>query len=119
MPNLGNTILHVSPDAALSKSRHVALAAIGYHVVSVPTVVAAIFEISMGRCGVLRLCHKLNHTGRCSLAEFFHTNCPDPYIVAVLAHASDHYPPRTHDCVIYAPDHGALVTLMRRRLSAA
>lgn len=119
MPDRGSTVLHVSPDAALAKSRHEALTPIGFDVVCVQTVTAALFEISMGRCGILLLCHKLDYTGRCTLAEFFHKNCPTPYIVAVLAHEHDHYPPQTHACVVYEQDHGGLVAVMRRRLSAA
>jgi len=68
----------------------------------VATVVAALLEISFGRCGVLVLCHKLHHTERCTLAEYFHNNCPDPYIVAILAHEQDHYPPQAHVRVIYS-----------------
>jgi DNA-binding NtrC family response regulator len=119
MSDRRSTVLHVSPDTAQARSRHEALTSIGYYVVCVQTVTAALFEISMGRCGILLLCHKLDHTGRCTLAEFFHKNCPDPYIVAVLAHEHDHYSPQVHVCVIHAQDHGPLVTVMRRRLSAA
>ena len=62
-----------------------ALTAAGCHVVSVETVSAALFEISMGLCEILLLCHKLDHARRCTLAEFFQQNCPDLYIIAVLA----------------------------------
>jgi hypothetical protein len=83
------------------------------------TVLAAWFEISMGRCGILLLCHKLDHTGRCTLAEFFHRSCPDPHIVAILAHEADHYPPQAHARVLFSKDHGHLLTVMRKRLIAA
>ncbi|MBV8476320.1 MAG: hypothetical protein JOZ36_06620 [Acidobacteria bacterium] len=112
------TVLHVSPDPALANSRAQALSPIGCHVVSVETVVSALLEISLGRCGILLLCHKLDHTGRCTLAEYFDKNCPDPYIVAVLAHDDDHFPPQAHACVVHSPDHGSLVTVMRQRLAA-
>ena len=118
MRGCSSTVLHVSPDTALAKSRDEALISTGFNVVSVQTVTAALFEISMGRCGILLLCHKLDHTGRCTLAEFFHQNCPNPYIVAVLEHEHYHYPPQTDACVVYEKDHSALVALMRR-LSAA
>jgi DNA-binding NtrC family response regulator len=119
MSDRGRTVLHVSPDAALAQSRSRALASIGYDVISVETVVAALFEISMGRCGILLLCHKLDHTGRCTLAEYFHQNCPDPYIVAVLGHEHDHYPPQAHARVVFSEDPGHLVRVLRQRLSAA
>jgi hypothetical protein len=113
------SVLHVSPDTALAESRTRALAAIGYEVVCVETVVAALFEISMGRCGILLLCHKLDRNGRCTIAEYFHKNCPDPYIVAVLAHEQDHYAPQAHARVVFSRDHGPLVKVFWQRLSAA
>ena len=114
-----STVLHVSPDAALAKSRSQVLTAVGYEVVWVQSVVTALFEISLGRCGILLLCHKLDHERRCALAEYFHRNCPEPYIVAVLAHKDDLYPPQAHAQVVHSQDHDSLVTLMRQRLAAA
>jgi hypothetical protein len=119
MRDRSKTVLHVSPDAALAESRTQVLTAIGCHVFSVQTVVAALFEVSLGRCGILVLCHKLDRSGRCTLAEYFQQNCPEPYIVAVLAHEDDHSPPQAHARVIYSKDHGALVKVMRQRLAAA
>ncbi len=119
MPDRRSTVLHVSPDAALAKSRMRALNSIGCHVLCVDTVVAALFEISMGQCGILLLCHKLDHTGRCTLAEYFHQNCPEPYIVAVLAHENDQFPPGAHARVVHSRDHGSLIAVMRQRLSSA
>jgi hypothetical protein len=119
MSDRGRTVLHVSPDTTLAKSRTRALTPIGYQVVCVETVVAALFEISMGRCGILLLCHKLDHTGRCTVAEYFHQNCPKPYIVAVIAREHDHYPPQAHARVVFSQDHAHLVRVLRQRLSAA
>jgi hypothetical protein len=119
MADRGRTVLHVSPDTTLAKSRSRALTSIGYEVVCVESVVAALFEISMGRCGILLLCHKLGHTGRCTVAEYFHQNCPDPYIVAVLEHEHDHSPPHAHARVVFSQDHAHLVSVLRQRLSAA
>jgi len=119
MRDRSRTVLHVSPDVGLAESRTQALTAIGCEVFSVQTVVAALFEVSLGRCGVLVLCHKLDHSARCTLAEYFQQNCPEPYIVAVLAHAEDHWPPQAHARVIYSKDHGALVKVMRQRLAVA
>ena len=119
MADRQKTVLHVSPDSALARSRTTALTSIGYEVTCVATVVAALFEISFGRCGVLVLCHKLHHAGRCTLAEYFRKNCPDPYIVAILAHEQDHYPPQAQARVVYSQDHQPLVGVMRQRLKAA
>jgi hypothetical protein len=119
MSDRGRTVLHVSPDTTLAKSRTRALTPIGYQVVCVESVVAALFEISMGRCGILLLCHKLDHTGRCTVAEYFHQNCPDPYIVAVLAHEHGPYPPQAHARVVFSEDDAHLVSVMRQRLPAA
>ena len=119
MNGRSNNVLHVSPDVDLAESRTKALTAIGCQVFSVQTVVAALFEISLGRCGILLLCHKLDHRGRCTLAEYFHQNCPEPYIVAVLGHSDDHYPPQAHVRVVHSRDHGSLVKVMRQRLAAA
>ena len=119
MGDRSKSVLHVSPDAALTESRAKVLTAIGCEVFSVQTVVAALFEISLGRCGILLLCHKLDRTGRCTLSQYFHENCPEPYIVAVLAHEADHYPPEVHACVVHSQDHSSLVKVMRQRVAAA
>ena len=119
MADRRRTVLHVSPDATLARSRTEALTVIGFEVSCVQTVGTALFEISLGRCGVLVLCHKLDPTGRCTLAEYFENNCPEPYIVAILAHEHDHYPPQAHARVVYSQDHQLLVGVMRERLRAA
>jgi hypothetical protein len=114
-----STVLHVSPDSALAESRTNALTKIGCQVVNVETVSSAVFEINLGRCGILLLCHKLHAEGRSYLAEYFRKNCPDPFIIAVLAHERDHYPPKAHAKVVYARDHRPLVALLRQRLASA
>ena len=119
MADRRRSVLHVSPDSTLARSRTEALTAIGFEVSCVQTVIAALFEISLGRCGVLVLCHKLDHAGRCTLAEYFQQNCPEPYIVAILAHEHDHYPPQAHARVVYSQGHQTLVGVMRQRLKAA
>jgi hypothetical protein len=119
MPDRGRTVLHVSPDTGLAESRTRALASIGYQVVRVETVVSALFEIRLRRCGILLLCHKLDHTGRCTLAESSQQNYPDTHIVAVLAHEHDHYPPLAHARVVFSQDPGPLVRVLRQHLSAA
>ncbi len=112
------TVLHVCPDPALAGSRRRVVTAIGYDVVWVQSESAALFEISMGRCGILLLCHLLPEAARASLTDYFHTHCPHPYIVAVVAHESETHPPRAHARVINSPDHAGLAAVLRQRLAA-
>jgi hypothetical protein len=118
MPERGRTVLHVSPDTGLAESRTRALNSIGYQIVRVETVVSALIEIRLRRCGILLLCHKLDHTGRCTLAESSQQNYPDTHIVAVLAHEHDQYPPQARARGL-CPGHGPLVRVLRQHLSAA
>jgi hypothetical protein len=78
MEGRARTVLHVCPDRALAGSRRRVVTAIGYDVVWVQSESAALFEISMGRCGILLLCHLLPEAVRASLTDYFHTQCPDP-----------------------------------------
>jgi hypothetical protein len=112
------TVLHVCPDRALAGSRRRVVTAIGYDVVWVQSESAALFEISMGRCGILLLCHLLPAAVRASLTDYFHAKCPDPYIVAVVAHDAEPHPPRAHARVVYSPDHAGLATVLRQRFAA-
>jgi hypothetical protein len=112
------TVLHVCPDQALAGSRRRVVTAIGYDVVWVQSEGAALFEISMGRCGILLLCHLLTAAVRASLTDYFHAKCPEPYIVAVVAHEADPHPPRAHARVVYSADHAGLAALLRQRLAA-
>jgi hypothetical protein len=112
------TLLHVCPDAELAGSRSRVLSAIDCHLVWVRSESAARFEISLGRCGILLLCHLLSDAARASLADYFHTRCPDPYIVAIVASEAEPLPPGAHARVIYSPDHAGLAAVMRQRLAA-
>jgi hypothetical protein len=112
------TVLHVCPDRTLAGSRGRVVTAIGYDVVWVQSESAAFFEISMGRCGILLLCHLLPEAVRASLADYFHTKCPNPYIVAVVAHEAEPYLPRAHARVVHSPDHVGLAAVLRQRLAA-
>jgi hypothetical protein len=118
MEDRDRTILHVCPDRELAGSRQRAVTAIGYDVIWVQSEAAALFEISMGRCGILLLCHLLPAAVRASLADYFHTKCPDPFIVAVVAHEAEPHPPRAHARVVYSPDHAGLAAVLRQRLAA-
>src|SRR3569832_1966556 len=94
------SVLAVSPDRELSAIRHTCLSRAGFYVVSVLSESAARFEIHFGQCGVLLLCHKLTPWSREALAGDFHRMCPDPFIVAVLAHERDHPPTQAHGSVV-------------------
>jgi DNA-binding response OmpR family regulator len=118
MAERARTILHVCPDRELAGSRRRVVRAIGYDVVWVENEGAALFEISMGRCGILLLCHLLPETVRGSLTEYFRTQCPDPYIVAVVAHETEPHPLGAHARVLYSADHAGLAALLRQRLAA-
>ena len=91
--------------------------AMGYDIVWVQSGGAALFEISMGRCGILLLCH-LPEAVRASLTSYFHAQCPDPYIVAVVAHECETHPARAHARVVYSADHAELAAVLRQRLAA-
>jgi hypothetical protein len=118
MEHSARTVLHVCPDPELAGSRRRVVTAVGYDVVWVRSEAAALFEISMGRCGILLLCHLLPETVRGSLTEYFHTQCPDPYIVAVVAHETEPHPLGAHARVLYSADHAGLAALLRQRLAA-
>lgn len=110
-------MLHVSPDRELAGSRERVLKAVGYEV-WVDSESGALFEISMGRCGILLLCHKLSSAARESVANCFHAKCPDPFIVAILAHEADHCPSRAHARVVFRGDHAELAAVLQQRLVA-
>ena len=118
MESHARTVLHVCPDRELAGSRLLVLKAVGCDVVWVQSGGAALFEISLGRCGILLLCHKLSRATRTSVADYFHTNCPDHYIVAIVAHEAETHPRCAHARVIYSADHAGLAAVMRQRLAA-
>jgi hypothetical protein len=111
------TVLHVCPEPQLAGSRQRVVKAIGYDVVWVQSESAALFEISLGRCGILLLCHLLSEAVRTSLTNYFHEQCPDPYIVAIVAHEADTLA-RAHAHVVYSPNHAGLAAVLRQRLAA-
>jgi phosphoribosylpyrophosphate synthetase len=69
----------------------------------------------MGRCGILLLCHLLPETVRASLTDYFHSQCPNPYIVAVVAHEAETHTPLAHARVVYSPDHAGLAAVLRAK----
>jgi hypothetical protein len=110
-------VLAVSPDKQLARLRHAIMSDAGFEVVSVNSESAARFEIHLGLCGVLLLCHKLGHPAREGLARDFEKRCPDPYIIAILANASDRFPKQAHKVLIHSPDFGPLVEALTEKLA--
>jgi len=76
MADQARTVLHVCPDREVAGSRRRVVTAIGYDVVWVQSESAALFEISMGRCGILLLCHLLPKAVRASLTDTSTLNVP-------------------------------------------
>lgn len=113
-----NTVLAVSPDRQLAQFRHRSLSDAGFEVVSVHSESAARYEIYLGQCGILLLCHTLPPSARESLAQDFEHRCPDPYIVAVLATPNDHFPPQAHKCILHSLDPSVLVKAVQEELAA-
>jgi hypothetical protein len=111
-------VLHVSPDRILARSRQQVLSKVGLQVFCVYTVSAALFEVSLGRCGTLLLCHQLKKDSRASLAAYFHEHCPEPFIVAILADENDYCPPQAHARVLHSADHIPLLLLFREKQPA-
>ena len=113
MEERARTLLHVCLDPKLAGSRRRMATAMGYDIVWVQSGGAALFEISMGRCGILLLCH-LPEAVRASLTSYFHAQCPDPYIV--VAHEK---PMGACPCApVYSPDHAGLAAVLQQRLAA-
>jgi hypothetical protein len=77
-----------------------------------------LFEISLGRCGTLLLCHQLNKNSRESLAAFFHEHCAEPFIVAIVVDENDSCPPQTHARVVHSSDHVARLRVFREKVAA-
>jgi hypothetical protein len=111
-------VLQVAPDRELARFRDRVLSEVGFSMVSVHTESDALFEISLGRCGILLLCQQLTRASREALAMFFHEHCPEPFIVAILADENDHCPPHTHARVVHSPDPAALVRVFREKMAA-
>ena len=113
------TILSVCPDKQLSRRRERVLQRAGLLVISVHTEVAARYEITLGRCGVLLLCHLLTWEARNDLARLFHESCPQPpHIVCVLAEQHHPCPEHATATVLHSCDAAALVNAVKPRRAA-
>jgi len=78
-----NTVLSVSPSKEKLIVRHATLRDAGMKVVSVFTLAEARFEIQMGRCGSLLMCHRLSTKQADDIAKLFRRYCPQGRIVFV------------------------------------
>jgi hypothetical protein len=117
MGQLHKNVLAVSPDRNLAQSRQKALSRVGFFVISVFSDLEARWEISLGRCGILLLCHKLRTSTRDELASYFHQHCPEPFVVAILSHHGESRPPHAHVCVVHSDDHVMLVEALRKKVA--
>jgi hypothetical protein len=81
---MNGAILSISPHPGLLETRHRALQAAGFQVFSVSSETEAMFEIQMGRCGVLVLCHRLHEDVRHCVAREFKKYCFDGVIVGIV-----------------------------------
>jgi DNA-binding NtrC family response regulator len=78
-----NTVLSLSPNEDILKSREETLRKEGLNVISVMSPVQARFEIEMGRCGVFLICYRLSSEEAQELSRLFRTNCREGRIVFV------------------------------------
>jgi hypothetical protein len=77
-------VLSLSSDQKSLVEREVALCNEGLFVVSVASEAEARFEIMMGLCGVLLICHRTNPDVTQELATLFKQNCPEGVIVFIM-----------------------------------
>ena len=78
-----NTVLSVTPNKDALVVRETALQKGGFKVISVMTPIEARFEIEMGRCGTLLICHRLSETDANEIAHLFRRYCPNGQIIFV------------------------------------
>jgi hypothetical protein len=85
-------VLSVSPNERALIVRHNTLKNAGMKVTSVLTPAEARFEIEMGRCGQLLMCHRLSPDQADDIAELFRRYCPEGRIVFVTDHSDPRVP---------------------------
>lgn len=78
-----DTILSVTPSKEALVVREATLRKGGFKVISVMSPVEARFEIEMGRCGTLLICHRLSEADSSEMARLFRRYCPEGRIVFV------------------------------------
>ena len=82
---MNEAILSISPHRHLLELRKHALENAGFVVISVNSEVEALFEIRMGQCGVLVLCHRLHQEVHRSLSSEFRKYCVKGVVVGIMA----------------------------------
>jgi len=87
-----NTVLSFSHDSDLLLQREAALRSGGFEVISVKTESQARFEIEMGRCGVLLICHGASAGTIQDLTKLFRRRCPTGSIVFVMNRTDESVP---------------------------
>ena len=97
-----NTVLSVSPNKETLIVRHTTLRDAGMKVVSVLTPAEARFEIQMGRCGNLLMCHRLSSEQADDIAKLYRRFCPKSRIVFVTEGSSRASAPQEADA--YVPE---------------
>lgn len=96
-------VLSFSAHQELLTSRGNALRHAGYEVFSTTSEINARYEIEMGQCGVLLLCHTIHEAVRRDLATLFSNNCHGG-IIAFVMHPSRQEP--SHDTNLSLLDSG-------------
>ena len=78
-----NTVVSISPSREALVLRQTTLQNAGMNVVSVLTPMQARFEIQMGRCGNLLICHRLSAQAADDIARLYRQYCPKGRIVLI------------------------------------
>jgi hypothetical protein len=97
-----NSVLSCSPSDEALIVRHTFLRNAGMEVTSVHSPAEARFEIEMGRCGSLIICHQLSSLEANEISELFRRYCPKGRIVFVTGGPTPDQVPEAAD--IYVPE---------------
>jgi len=97
-----NSVLSCSPNEEALIVRHTLLSNAGMNVTSVMTLTEARFEIEMGRCGSLLICHRLSSPQLDDITTLFRRYCPKGRIVFVTGGTIPDHVPEAVD--IYVPE---------------
>ena len=78
-----NTVLSLSRSSEALKARETVLRNGGLNVISVSSPIEARYEITMGRCGVLLICYRLNEEDAQEITKLYKANCPQGLVIFV------------------------------------
>jgi hypothetical protein len=105
-----NSVLSLCPDLAILRTREATLEEAGFNVVSVTSTSQARFEIEMGRCGNLLLCHRVSSAAAGDLTKLYRTYCPQGRIIFIRSGTSrNKIPPEIDIAVSESQGHEAIV----------